>query len=170
MGGFGGKSATVDEMVARMMTFDKNMDGKLTKEEVTDSRLQSLFDRADADKDGILTKEELTTFFTKEAAALGTQGGGFGGPPGGGFGGPGGGFGGPGGPPRIGQIMPPFIQDILELNESQKKQVADLQKEVDTKLEKILTDDQKKQLKDMRSMGPGGPGGPGGGNPPPKKD
>ena len=58
----GGNTATVEEMVARMMTFDKNMDGKLTKDEVTDSRLQSLFDRADADKDGVLTKDELTAF------------------------------------------------------------------------------------------------------------
>src|SRR5580698_4890256 len=65
--GGGGKTATVEEMVARMMTFDKNMDGQLTKEEVTDSRLQSLFERADTNKDGVLTKEELTAFFTKEA-------------------------------------------------------------------------------------------------------
>jgi EF hand len=180
--GGGGKTATVEEMVARMMTFDKNMDGKLTKEEVTDSRLQSLFDRADADKDGVLTKEELTAFFTKEAAALNAQGGGPGGGgpggggpggggpggggpgfPGGPGGGPGGGFGPPGGPPRPGQVLPPFVQERLNLTEEQKKQIADLQKDVDTKLAKILTEDQKKQLQEMRPMGPGGPGGPGGG-------
>jgi hypothetical protein len=194
----GGKTATVEEMVARMMTFDKNMDGKLTKDEVTDSRLQSLFDRADANGDGILTKEELTAFFTKEQAALNAQGGGpgggFGPPggPGGGFGGPGGpggGFGPPGGMPRPGQILPPFLADRLNLTDDQKKQLADLQKDVDTKLDKILTADQKKQLQEMRpgggpggfgrpGGGPGGPGGPdgpggggpgrpGGGNPPP---
>lgn len=204
-GDFGGKTATVEEMVTRMMTFDKNMDGKLTKDEVTDSRLQSLFERADANGDGILTKEELTAFFTKEQAALNAMGGGFGGPggPGGGFGppgGPGGGFGPPGGPggpgggfgpyggmPRPGQILPPFLAERLNLTEDQKKQLADLQKDVDTKLDKILTADQKKQLQEMRpgggpggggpgrpGGGPGGPGGPGGGpgrpgggNPPP---
>ena len=157
--GGGGKSATVEEMVARMMTFDKNMDGKLTKDEVTDSRLQSLFERADTDMDGILTKEELTTFFTKEVAALDAQGGGPGrGGPGGGPGGPGGGFG-PGGPPKPGQILPPFVQENLKLTDEQKKQLEDLQKDVDAKLAKILTDDQKKQLQEMRPMGPGGPGG-----------
>ena len=180
--GFGGKTATVDEMVARMMTFDKNMDGKLSKEEVTDSRLQSLFERADTNKDGELTKEELTTFFTKEQAALNSQGGG-GGPGGGrggqggpGGGGPGGGFGPAGGPPRPGQILPSFIQDRLDLTDAQKKQIEELQKDVDAKMAKILTDSQKKQLEEMRPMGPGGPGGgppgppPGVGNPPPPKE
>ena len=101
----------------------------------------------------------------------GGQGKGFGGGMGGGF-----------GMGQPGQILPTFLQDMLKLSDDQKKQVADIQKDVDTKLDKILTDDQKKQLKDMRNRGPGGfgggPGGPGGfggpGGPPkdgpPKKD
>ena len=40
--------ATADGLVARMMAFDKDGDGKLTKSEVTDERLHRLFDRADA--------------------------------------------------------------------------------------------------------------------------
>ena len=84
-----------------------------------------------------------------------------------GKGGFGGGMGMGGGQP--GQILPAFLQEVLKLSDDQKKQVADIQKDVDAKLDKILTDDQKKQLKDMRSRGPGGfgggPGGPGG---PPK--
>ena len=70
------------------------------------------------------------------------------------------------GRPQVGQIMPTFIQDTLKLTDDQKKQVADLQKEVDTKLQSILTDDQKKQLKEISERGfggRGGPGGPGGG-------
>jgi outer membrane protein assembly factor BamB len=64
----------------------------------------------------------------------------------GGFGGPGGGrF---GGPPQPGQIMPPFLQNRLELTDEQKKQVDGLQKEVDGKLAKLLTDEQKKELKE----------------------
>jgi outer membrane protein assembly factor BamB len=107
--------------------------------------------------------------------------GGFGGPPGGGPGGPGGGGpGGPGGrggrggfgpggfggfaPP--GQILPPFLQDRLNLTAEQKKQLEALQKEVDGKLDKLLTDEQRKQYKEMRERfgrgGRGGPGGPGG--------
>ncbi|HKA06119.1 MAG TPA: hypothetical protein VKD71_02595 [Gemmataceae bacterium] len=93
---------------------------------------------------------------------------------GGGFGG--GGFGGGRfGPPQPGQILPTFMQDALKLSDEQKKKVDELQKEVDDKLAKILTDEQKKQLKEMRERGPGGFGGGFGGRPggpvfPPKKD
>jgi hypothetical protein len=61
-----------------------------------------------------------------------------------------------------GEVMPGFVQDQLKLSEEQKKLVGDLQKEVDGKLDKILTEDQKAQLKQMRERGPRGPGGAGG--------
>jgi hypothetical protein len=61
--------------------------------------------------------------------------------------------------------MPGFLQEMLKLTPEQKKQFDELQKEVDSKLAKILTDDQKKQLKEMRGRIPGGPGGPGPGGP-----
>jgi Spy/CpxP family protein refolding chaperone len=78
----------------------------------------------------------------------------------GGFGGPPGGF---GGPPQPGQIMPAPLQDQLRLTAEQKKELEALQTEVDARLAKILTDEQKKQLKEVQSGGPGGfPGGPGG--------
>ena len=49
----------VDDIVKRMMAFDKNKDGALTRDEITDARLLRLFDRADANKDGVVTQEEL---------------------------------------------------------------------------------------------------------------
>ncbi|HWE36110.1 MAG TPA: EF-hand domain-containing protein [Isosphaeraceae bacterium] len=148
-----------DDLVTRMMAFDKDKDGKLTKAEVTDDRLHRLFDRADADKDGTVTKAELTALAAKERATLRN---GPGGP--GGRGGPGG-FG--MGPPRPGVILPPPVRQALNLSSEQVKQLDELQKEVDAKLDKILTDDQKTQLQDMRRRGPGGPpGGPGGFGPP----
>src|SRR6478672_9256596 len=55
-----------------------------------------------------------------------------------------------GGPPQPGQILPGFLQEQLHLTDDQKKQVAELQKEVDAKLDKILTAEQKSQLKEMR--------------------
>jgi hypothetical protein len=191
-GGKGGKDRgapkafDADAFVARMMAFDKNKDGKLTRDEVTDARLLRLFDRADTNKDGVVTKEELEALAAKLAEEA-RQGGDRGGPGGrgpggfgpGGPGGPGGfGRGGPGGfggPPRPGQILPGFLQDQLQLTDEQKKQVEELQKEVDAKLDKILTAEQRQQLKEMRERGPGGrgrggPGGPGGfgpGGPPP---
>jgi hypothetical protein len=177
----GGQSAEAmaEDIVARMMAFDKNKDGKLTRDEITDPRLLRLFDRADANKDGVVTQEELKAVATQMAAEA-AEGGGFGpgdkggfGPGGkGGKGGKGGfGFGGKGGfgPPRPGQILPPFLRDMLNLTDDQKKQLDTLQREVDEKLGKILTEDQKKQLQAM--PGPGGPGGkpppPGGGFTPP---
>jgi Spy/CpxP family protein refolding chaperone len=63
---------------------------------------------------------------------------------------------------QSGQVLPTFIQEALKLTEEQKKQVADLQKEIDEKIGKILTEDQQKQLKEMRERGPGGFTRPGG--------
>ncbi len=100
-------------------------------------------------------------------------------PPKGGFPGKGGfGPGGPGGRmmmPQPGQLLPSFVQDTLKLSDEQKKQVDELQKEVDAKLAKILTADQLKQFKELKDRGPGGPGGRGPGGPggpggPPRKD
>ena len=102
-----------DDLVARMMAFDEDKDGKLTKAEVTDERLHRLFDRADADKDGVVTKEELTALATRESANN------RGGPPGGGP--PGGGPGGPMG--RPGEILSPMLQERLELTSDQKTDV-----------------------------------------------
>src|SRR5262249_28390217 len=65
-------------IVVRMMAFDKNKDGKLTKDEVTDERLHRLFDRADTNKDGVVTKEELIALAAQMEAEIG-QGGGRGG-------------------------------------------------------------------------------------------
>jgi len=160
--GGGGKTLSVEELVAQMMAYDANKDGKLTKEELTDTRLHRLFARADAKKSGFVTKEDFATLFTAELAAGG-----------GGKGGPGGkdgkdGTGGKGGfrPPAPGTILPVFLQDFLTFTDAQKKQLAEMQKDVDAKLDKLLTDDQKKQLKEFLERGPGGPGGfPGGPSP-----
>jgi phage gpG-like protein len=86
------------------------------------------------------------------------------------------GFGGPGAPLKLGQIMSDFTQDQLKLTDEQKKEVVELQKVVDTKLDQLFADEQRKQWKEMRDNpfrgfgGPGGPGGPGGRGPaaPPK--
>jgi hypothetical protein len=170
--------ALVDSIVARMMAFDKNKDGKLTKDEIIDSRLLRVFERADANKDGVVTREELITLATQMAAEQAEFGGGKGGKgkgpgdfgPGGkkGKGGKGDDFGGPGGkgPPRPGQILSPFVQEALELTGAQKQQLDALQSEVDARLAKILTDSQKERLQEMRERGPGGPKGPKGGKGP----
>lgn len=144
-----GQSEDVTDFIARMLVFDTNKDGKLTRDEITDERLLRLFDRADANKDGTVTKEELTALFEREGR--GTAGGRAGPPDGRG------GLGSPGGRgPRPGQVLPDVLRDELDLTEEQKQQIADLQKEVDRRLDRILTRDQKARLR-----GPGDRGRPG---------
>jgi EF hand len=46
------------DMTETLFSFDKNKDGKLTREELPE-RMQGVLERADADKDGFLTREEL---------------------------------------------------------------------------------------------------------------
>ena len=74
-------------------------------------------------------------------------------------------------PPQPGEILSGFLQDVLKLSAEQKKELGDLQKDVSTKLNKILTADQKKSLENMRpgkgGFGPPGFGPPGGGGPTP---
>jgi outer membrane protein assembly factor BamB len=118
--------------------------------------------------DKVFVTTAVTDNQRKPPAGGGFGGGGPGGP--GGFGPGGFGRGGPGGfgmPGQPGRILSPFLEQMLNLSADQKKQLAALQKEVDETLARILTDEQRKQLKEMQSAGgrggPGGFGGPGGG-------
>ena len=117
---------------------------------------------------------DLNTFVNKRAESIAAQLAGkskgytpaaFGGP---GFGGPGMGGPGFGGPrPNPGEVLAPPVQNALQMTAAQKKELAELQKKVDAELEKILTPEQRAQLKRMREGGGMGMGGfPGG--PPPK--
>lgn len=85
------------------------------------------------------------------------------------------GMGGPGGGmvfrlPAPGVILPDPVQGALQLTDAQKKELAALQKDVDEKLEKLMTEEQRKQWKALKD-GAGGPpmafGPPGGGFGPP---
>jgi len=164
----GGKKAAKDfgdsPIVTKMMAYNTTKDGKLTKAQLTDQRLHRLFDLADTNKDGVVTREELTALAAKLDEEF-PQGGGFGGPGGdkgpkgkGGFGKGKGGFG--KGPSQPGQVLPPFVQEMLQLTADQKQQIDALQRDVDTRLGKILTDAQKQQLKELQERGPFGKGPP----------
>ena len=67
-----------------------------------------------------------------------------------------------GAPPRfeLGKVLPPFVREELSLTAEQQKQIEELEKEVKQRLEKILTDEQKKKIETIRPRGPGSPGGP----------
>jgi hypothetical protein len=185
-GGRNPRGDMVAASVSKMMAFDADQDGKLSKSEITDPRLEPLFERADADKDGVVNKDELTALFKQEASTQRGGGPGFGpgfgpggpppgGPPGRGprggpegdnppggpppegagqFGPPGGGR---GAPPRPGEVLPAFVQDQLQLTRKQRTQLEKLQQDVDARLAKILTEEQREQLNEMSRQPPGGP-------------
>lgn len=56
----------------------------------------------------------------------------------------------PGGGLPAGKILSAGQQDTLKLSVEQRKRMAEIQKEVDAKLETLLTEDQRKQLATMR--------------------
>src|SRR5262249_54934662 len=61
-----------------------------------------------------------------------------------------------------GKIFSPAQQDVLKLSPEQRKRIEEIQKEIDTTVETLLTEDQKEQLQSMRQVptGGGGPAGP----------
>jgi hypothetical protein len=69
------------------------------------------------------------------------------------------------GGPHPGKILSPPQQEALKLSPEQKKRLEEIQKEIDAKLAKLLTDEQKKRLMEMQQgpvrVVPGGPGRPG---------
>jgi hypothetical protein len=68
-----------------------------------------------------------------------------------------------GGVLQPGQVMSPFQQARLTLSDEQRRQLEELQKRVDAKLQEILGDEQRTQLSQMgRGGGRGGFAGPGG--------
>jgi hypothetical protein len=111
----------------------------------------------------VSTDSEVVWQFKYPGAGFG--GPGFGGP---GFGGPGGGGpggGGPGGggpgfaPPRPGELFPAFLQQALQMTDEQKESLAKLQEEVDAKVAKLLTEEQRETFEQPPVFGFGGPGG-----------
>ncbi len=77
----GGRLLTVDDVVERIMSFDKNKDGKITKEELPE-RMQYLIEKGDTNKDGALDRDEikkLATEMAKDGTSLADDAGGRGG-------------------------------------------------------------------------------------------
>jgi hypothetical protein len=70
--------------------------------------------------------------------------------------------------PAPGEFLSKYKKDKLKLTDDQAKEMAALQKDIDAKVDKILTDDQKQKIEEQKARpfggvqpGGGGPGGPG---------
>jgi hypothetical protein len=161
-----GRTPAVDELVERIMSFDKNKDGKVTKDELPE-RMQYLIEKGDTNKDGALDKEEIK----KLAADMARErpGRGFGGP--GGRGGPDGrgpGAGPNGFPPRV---IERAVEDLkladkkkesadaaVKANQENVRKLTELARaDVMLKMEDILGADDLKKFKTAldREPGPG---------------
>jgi hypothetical protein len=74
-----------DDVVTRLLSFDRNRDGKVAKAELAE-RMHSVVTRGDADGDGALDRREIRTLAMKPAATAATATGGRGIPFPGGYG------------------------------------------------------------------------------------
>jgi hypothetical protein len=61
---------SVDDIVERIMAFDKNKDGKVSKDELPE-RMQFLIELGDADKDGALDRDEIRKLVSSRATTPG---------------------------------------------------------------------------------------------------
>jgi len=131
---------------------DAFKDREKLKENLEAMRTESQKLRTDylAKVEGLLTSEQKKTF--EEVKNQQPQRGAPGAP---------GGF----GRPAVGaEFLPAGAQERLKLSDDQKQKVSDLQKEMETKILNVLTEEQRKQYEEMKKGGgrPGGrPGAPG---------
>ncbi|HEX5106800.1 MAG TPA: hypothetical protein VFV95_00070 [Vicinamibacterales bacterium] len=65
--------ASLEDVVSRMMSFDRDRDGKVQKAELSE-RMHNLMSRGDADHDGALDRSEILTLATAPAAAATIRG------------------------------------------------------------------------------------------------
>lgn len=63
---------TPDEIVKELLAFDRNGNGQLSKDELSE-RMQGLFARGDANQDGVLSQDELRKLAQAQSAANNEQ-------------------------------------------------------------------------------------------------
>src|SRR5262245_63303170 len=66
-------AARPDDVVARLMSFDRNKDGKLEKDELAE-RMYTVMDRGDANGDGCLDRSELVALAMAKPAPAAVRG------------------------------------------------------------------------------------------------
>ncbi len=66
---------------------------------------------------------------------------------------------------ELGQVLPRPLIAGLNLTAAQEAELDGIKKDLKVRLEKLMTDEQKKTVANFRPRGPGGPGGPDGPGP-----
>jgi hypothetical protein len=146
---------SVDDIVERIMAFDKNKDGKVTKDELPE-RMHHLIEQGDTNKDGALDRDEVK----KLAARMATAPGGFGA---GGFRAAGRGPGVPGGFAIIGGSIRDFapspgLNDIegvvedLKLSDKKKDQALAAAKAHEESVRRLMDQARADLLKRMKEI------------------
>ena len=137
-GGRGGDDGLRPPGPPIIAALDTDRDGELSAAEIRNAA--AALKTLDHNHDGMLDNSELDPHD--------------GGPPAGGLDGPPGrppGGGRPqgvgGGRPAIGHVLPPFVRDELALKDRQRRQIAELEKTVKSRLESILTAEQLRQFR-----------------------
>ncbi|WP_149496802.1 EF-hand domain-containing protein [Roseiconus lacunae] len=133
----------VSSALIKLLQYDADEDGNLTREELSDSRLQALFTRADKDSDDVLTKAELVAVVGGNPSSAPTRSAGE-----------------PtqrSGSPAVTDsktstvplavVIPDPLRDSLGLSQHQRDELARLQLEVDRKLKQILNAEQHSKAK-----------------------
>jgi hypothetical protein len=144
---------SVDDIVERIMAFDKNKDGKVTKDELPE-RMHHLIALGDTNKDGALDRDEIKKLASHATApgGLGVRGGTRGGFGGGGFGvrgdiriGPG-----PGPGPGLGAIE--GVVDDLKLPGKKKDQALAAVKAHEENVRKLMDQARAELLQKMKEI------------------
>lgn len=78
----GPRGVPADDLIGHLMSFDKNGDGKISKDELPE-RMHALFEQGDTNKDGVLDQEEIKRLAARSERIPGPPGPPRGGPPGG---------------------------------------------------------------------------------------
>jgi Spy/CpxP family protein refolding chaperone len=137
-GGFpGGRGLSAEQIVERIMSFDKNGDGKVTKDELPE-RMQDLIAKGDANKDGALDRDEVKKLAADLARGRGVRGFGAGRfPPPGGFG--------PGGVERA-------LADLKLSDKTKEEKAEAVVKAHEEKVRKLMDDTREEMLKQMKDI------------------
>jgi hypothetical protein len=142
---------SVEDIIERIMAFDKNKDGKVTRDELPE-RMHHLIASGDTNKDGALDRDEIRKLVTKLAATPG--GFGIGGPirvgPGRGPGAPGG-FG-IGGALRLGPDPVEGVVDDLKLSGKKKEQALAAAKAHQENVRKLMDQARAELLEKMKGI------------------